>query len=84
MNTRMKAAFWSYLIALLLLAIFGLIYLFRPQFMPYHGDAVGMSWEEVPHAFRILIIALMKSLDGINSFRFFALLVKRVRTTIAA
>jgi hypothetical protein len=64
MKTRMKAAFWSYLIALLLLAIFGLIYLFRPQFMPYHADAVGMSWDEVPHAFQILIIALMKSLGG--------------------
>ena len=64
MSIRMKASFWSYLIALLLLAIFGSIYLTRPQFMPYHADAVGMAWQEVPQAFQVLIIALMKSLGG--------------------
>ena len=64
MSIRMKASFWSYLIASLLVATFGSIYLIRSQFMPYHADAVGMAWEEVPQAFQILILALMKTLGG--------------------
>ena len=64
MSIRMKASFWSYLIASLLVATFGSIYLIRSQFMPYHADAVGMKWEEVPLAFQILILALMKTLGG--------------------
>src|SRR5512134_3717360 len=64
MSTRMQASFWTYLTATLLLAAFGGVYLLRPQFMPYHAAAVGLAWEEVPPAFQVLILALMKSLGG--------------------
>ena len=64
MSIRMKASFWSYLLACVLSASFGFIYLLRPQFMPYHADAVGMAWEQVPLAFQTLIIALMKTVGG--------------------
>jgi hypothetical protein len=40
--------------------LFAGMYLFRPEFMPYHEVAVGMPWNEVPPEFQILIIALMR------------------------
>ena len=40
--------------------LFAGMYLFRPEFMPYHEVAVGMPWSEVPPEFQILIIALMR------------------------
>jgi hypothetical protein len=44
MNKRMKIAFSCHLLAILGLAIIGLIYLFRTEFMPYHAVAVGRNW----------------------------------------
>ena len=32
--------------------------------MPYHADAVGMSWDQVPQGFQFMITSLMKSLGG--------------------
>lgn len=72
MNNRMKASFWIYLLASLLLAVFGSIYLFRSQFMSHHAVAVGMSWDQVPQGFQIIIIALMKALGGAQLSTFVA------------
>lgn len=60
MNVRMKLAFACYFVALLVLAGFGFVYLFRTSFMPYHAVAVGMPWGDVPSNFQVLILALMK------------------------
>lgn len=64
MTARLRVAFWSYLIALVGLAAFGVIYLVRPEFMPYHAVAVGMPWDAVSPPFQVLILALMKALGG--------------------
>lgn len=32
--------------------------------MPYHADAVGMRWSEVPRPFQILTLALLKLAGG--------------------
>lgn len=40
--------------------LFAGMYLFRPEFMPYHEVAVGMPWTEVPPELQVLIIALMR------------------------
>ena len=44
MSTSMKVAIVSYSMAVVLLAVFGLVYLFRPEFMPYHADAVATAY----------------------------------------
>jgi hypothetical protein len=44
--------------------LFAGMYLFRPDFMPYHAVAVGMPWADVPAEFQILIIALMRVSGG--------------------
>lgn len=62
---KMKnVALGCYLIATLALAAFGVLYVVRSEFMPYHATAVGMEWENVDPAFQVLILALMKSFGG--------------------
>lgn len=64
MHWKMKVSFFCHLIASFFLITFGLIYLFRSEFMPYHAVAVGKSWTEVDPAFQILFLALMKVTGG--------------------
>jgi hypothetical protein len=40
--------------------LFAGMYLFRPEFMPYHEVAIGMPWKDVPPEFQVLIIALLR------------------------
>ena len=61
MNSRMKVSFVCYLLGILLLVVFGIVYLIRHEFMPYHAVAVGKEWAEVPSAFQVLTLALMRS-----------------------
>jgi hypothetical protein len=56
----MKISFVCHLLATLILVTFGVIYIFRSEFMPYHSDAVGMPWGEVSLSFQILILAFMR------------------------
>ena len=44
--------------------IFGMIYLTRPQFMPYHSLALGKPWSEVEPNIQTLILALMRVAGG--------------------
>ena len=44
MSKRMKIELSCHLLAILSMAIVGLIYLFRTEFMPYHAVAVGRNW----------------------------------------
>ena len=47
-----------------ILLVFGIIYLFRPSFMPYHGDAVMLDWYDVDQNIQYLILALMRAVSG--------------------
>ena len=49
-----------YGIVALISFVFGVIYLTRPQFMPYHSLALGKPWSEVEPNIQILILALMR------------------------
>jgi hypothetical protein len=64
MNMRMKAAFACHFLATLIAVAFGLVYLLRGEFMPYHAVAVGMSWNQVDSSFQVLIVGLMRALGG--------------------
>ena len=44
--------------------IFGVIYLTRPQFMPYHSLALATPWSEVEPNTQTLILALMRVAGG--------------------
>ena len=64
MNKAMKVAFGCHLATALLLFIFGLVYLFRPEFMPYHADAVASEWSGVERPYQVLFLALMRATGG--------------------
>jgi hypothetical protein len=63
-SPKMKIAFACHLLAIFIIAAFGLTYLLRSEFMPYHGAAVGMPWAEVSAPFQVLILALMRAVGG--------------------
>ena len=64
MSAKMRVAFGCHVLAMLVLAAFGVTYLFRPEFMPYHAVAVGIPWAEVNPSFQVLILALMRAIGG--------------------
>jgi hypothetical protein len=56
----MKVAFGCYLTAIAGLGAWGVVYLLRGDFMPYHVVAVGTPWSEVPHPYQVLVLTLYK------------------------
>ena len=64
MTRLQKWAMLCHSIAMLLLAGFGVIYLFKTEFMPYHAIAVGRSWAEIDAGLQLLLLALMKVAGG--------------------
>jgi hypothetical protein len=63
-SARLTIAFWCYVLAIAGSGVFGVIFLLRDEFMPYHAVAAGMPWSEVPRSFQILIMALLKLSGG--------------------
>ena len=53
----------NYLVASILLG-FGLTYLLKGSFMPYHRDAVSVEWNGVDSKMQFLILALMRAASG--------------------
>jgi len=64
MSTKMRIAFGCHFLATLLMAAFGLAYVLKTEFMPYHAIAVGLPWSEVTPSFQVLILALMRAAGG--------------------
>ncbi|MBP7227578.1 MAG: hypothetical protein KA988_00580 [Longilinea sp.] len=64
MTGLLVAAAVSYALLALLCLAFGLIYLLRPKFMPYHAQAVKREWEALDGGLQTLLIALMRTAGG--------------------
>jgi hypothetical protein len=64
MNNRMKIAFVCHFLAALIVIVFGNIYLFRAEFMPYHSAAIELKWTELSPSFQVLLLALMKAVGA--------------------
>jgi hypothetical protein len=64
MTIRGKAAAVSYSIVALISVVLGSIYLFSPQFMPYHAAALSTAWAALEPAEQTLILALMRVAGG--------------------
>lgn len=60
MTTRTRIALGCYVVVLLALTAWGIGFMLRDEFMPYHAVAVGMPWSDVPRPFQVLILGLMK------------------------
>ena len=64
MSTLSLISFISYSCVAFISILFGLIYLLKNQYMPYHNKALGLSWSELPENMQVLIIALMRAAGG--------------------
>ena len=60
----MRVTYYLYLLTVPILLVYGFLYLFKTQFMPYHSIAIGLPWEQVPQGFQIVILALMRVVGG--------------------
>jgi hypothetical protein len=58
------AAAVCYVLTALIAFAFSFIYLTRSEFMPYHKDAVELSWGELDTKLQVLILALMRGAGG--------------------
>ena len=58
------SAFICYLVAALVSIGFGLVYLARSTFMPYHRDALSTSWEKLDKPLQALLLGLIKVAGG--------------------
>jgi hypothetical protein len=65
MTTRMKFAFWIYLLLMVAGTAWGLGFLLRSEFTPYHRAAAGVPWSAVPANFQVVILALTKLAGGL-------------------
>ncbi|MGK7949110.1 MAG: hypothetical protein AB4368_09980 [Xenococcaceae cyanobacterium] len=64
MSTTFLISFISYSFVAVVSIVFGLIYLIKNQFMPYHSEALGLSWSDLKPNFQVLILALMRAVGG--------------------
>ncbi len=64
MTAILKISFSCYLITAIVSIIFGIIYLTRSEFMPYHAVALEREWTELDIRMQTLILALMRVAGG--------------------
>jgi hypothetical protein len=64
MNTVRLAASICYVLSALLLMTFGVMYLTRSKFMPYHQQAIGIPWENLDTRMQTLLLTLMRVSGG--------------------
>jgi len=58
------AATVCYALAVLVAMAFGVVYLTRSRFMPYHSDALQRNWDELDSQLQALLLALMRAVGG--------------------
>ena len=61
---RTKLALAMYSIIGLIDIVLGVIYITAGQFLSYHSQAIGSSWQEVEFGTQVLILALMRVAGG--------------------
>lgn len=60
MSTKKKIAFVIYLLTGLTSIAYAVAYLLCPTIMPYHKEAIGIEWADVPVGIQLLLQALVK------------------------
>jgi hypothetical protein len=61
---RKRVALFFFVLSVFPGAVFGLLYLGTPKFMPYHAAAIGLSWSELSSGTQALILALLRVAGG--------------------
>jgi hypothetical protein len=61
---RQRIAFGIYLLPTIGLLVQGLLYLTTSRFMPYHADALGVAWEDLPAHYQSFLLGVLKSMGA--------------------
>ena len=61
MPTKMKLAFFCYSFNVIGLFLFGLIYTFSGEFLPFHSDAIQKPWESLSQPTQVLYLGMMRT-----------------------
>lgn len=61
-----KIGFLLYYLTIILIVLFGSLYMFKPSFMPYHAEIIHLNWDQLPHTEQILVRALMIAVGGVT------------------
>lgn len=64
MTTKAKIALGCNIIAILIITLIALVYLFTPQLLPYQEAAIGTPWSELEPGFQVQFLSLMKVSGG--------------------
>lgn len=67
MDRRDRSAAVAHGVPTAALLLQGLLYLTTPTFMPYHGDALGTTWEALPPNYQVFLLGVIKVM-GAGSF----------------
>ena len=63
---KQKIGFISYYLTVILIILFGGLYMFKPSFMPYHAEIVHLNWDQIPASEQALVRALMIAVGGVT------------------
>jgi hypothetical protein len=59
-----KWAVFAYAIPTAGLLLQGVLYVTTPKFMPYHADALGVAWEELPAHYQGFLLGVIKAMGA--------------------
>lgn len=61
MNFKLKISLAIYAANIIIMAIIGLIFVFREEFMPFHSDVIQTNWQDVSANAQILYLGMMRT-----------------------
>ncbi|MBL4705090.1 MAG: hypothetical protein JKY54_11240, partial [Flavobacteriales bacterium] len=61
MSKKMNVAFFCYGFNAIGLFLFGLIYTFSSEFLPFHSDAIQAPWESLSQPAQVLYLGMMRT-----------------------
>src|SRR5262245_57319253 len=64
MSRREIAAFVAHGVPAAGLLLQGLLYVTTPRFMPYHADALSVTWEALPPNYQGFLIGVIKAMGA--------------------
>lgn len=57
---QQTVAFWCFFAVAFFWVLSGFVYLFSPRLMPYHLEALGGRWDELPPEVRLMLLMFLK------------------------
>ena len=63
---KYKIGIFTYYLTIVLIILFGALYMFKPTFMPYHARIVHLNSDQSPETEQILVRALMIAVGGVT------------------